>query len=571
MSPGPDEFDYIRDEWRAWLALLPGYDCFKNASAYYFDEDAADFVCEFFETRLHHVEGDLEGQLIKLEPWQRAFLGAIFGWKRKSDGLRRYRKVLLYIPRKNSKTTIVAGIVLLMMACEDEGGQQIYFGAADREQARITKTIAEKMISYDDDLANMMKVLNYSIETKDRRHICRVLSKAPRGKHGKNCNCALFDELHEFESGKLCEDIESSMGARSQPLTIFTTTADYVRESKCNDTRDYFAAVRDGTIEDAEALPVIYETSHDADVNDHAVWAKVNPNLGVSVKPEFLEAEFRKALLSKRDMAKFKRLYLNMRTQTATDWIDINEWDACSGLVNETPKAWRERILAACVGKKCWGGLDLGSVSDLTSYGLLFDGADCGYRGALVIVPFFWTPEESIPMLPDLYRWLYESWVDDGFLITTAGNVMDFNDLQDQIVKLNKKYPMLKAFADVAFQGHQLSIALQNDHGIKVEGFAQSFTNYDTPTKDLDARIQNKTIIHGGNPVLRHQASHVMVAEDRNQRIKPVKESINSPKKVDGIQCTVMALGSWHMRDKNKPRSRYNDPDVKPLVLGGTR
>jgi phage terminase large subunit-like protein len=560
----------IGAEWYRILKLLPGYNCFHDADAFYFDEAAADFVCNFFETRLHHVEGgpEIVGTLVVLEDWQRAFLGALFGWKQKADGQRRYKKALLYIPRKNSKTTMCAGITLLMLLCENEGGQQIFFGAATSEQAAMAKNIAEKMIGYDDDMTRELKPLRMSIHTKDKQHFCRILSKTPSGKHGRNANLALMDELHEHPNSDLSDSITSSMGARNQPLTIFTTTADFVRPSFCNETYEYACGVRDGLFINHSYLPVIYAAEDTDDWTDRKLWRRVNPNLGVSVNMEFLESEFAEAqrVPSKRNT--FKRLYLNMRTQSNIHWLDIQRWDKCSGLApGETPQAWRARMLNELKGQRAWAGLDLGSVSDLTSLALLFEGDSVGYPESLIAIPYFWFPKGAIDEIGDMNKELYTQWAEADMLAMTAGDVMDYAVIPAALSSLRAKFRIPEIAADTAFQGNQLSIQLHNDYDIVTEVFAQHFGNYDTPTKDLEMRTRNQTIIHGANPVLRWMASHAMVAEDMHGRIKPVKEAKNSSKKIDGIAALTMALGRWHMREKDSKQSRYNDPGRTLMTL----
>jgi phage terminase large subunit-like protein len=145
----PKSKDLTAAEWVETLALLPRYDCFRNSAAFYFCDKTANLAVRFFETRLRHMKGPKAGAFIVLERWQKAVLGAIFGWKRHADHTRRYREVFFYIPRKNGKTIFLAGIAVLMLMLGKEGGQEIYSAAAEKEQAKIAHSMAKSMIEQD--------------------------------------------------------------------------------------------------------------------------------------------------------------------------------------------------------------------------------------------------------------------------------------------------------------------------------------------------------------------------------------------------------------------------------------
>ena len=126
----------IPETWRKLFKLLPGYDPIATAApGEWFDESTATKVCEVFESYITHIEGEFAGKPFQLEPWQRAMVGCVFGWKR-ADGTRRYREVFLYVPRKNGKSTISAAIALYLLFADGEHGAEVYSAAGDRDQAR---------------------------------------------------------------------------------------------------------------------------------------------------------------------------------------------------------------------------------------------------------------------------------------------------------------------------------------------------------------------------------------------------------------------------------------------------
>lgn len=536
------KWSYTLSEWKGILACLPGYDSFRDAANCIFDVSAANKVIRFFETRIRHVKGKMAGKLITLEKWQKAILGAIFGWKQ-ADGWRRYREIFLYIPRKNGKTIFIAGIAVLLLACSAEGGQEIYSAAAEKEQAKIAHEMAKGMVQQEKDLGDIITIYKDSLHVSNGGHFYKAISAEAYSKHGFNASAILVDEVHAHPNGELIEVLKTSTGARAQPLTFYATTADYDRPSVCNTLLEYAENVRDGIYCDAAFLPILYMARDDDDWRDPKVWKKANPNLGISVSVEFLEAECKKAERIVSYQNTFRRLYLNQRTAQVNRWIDLADWDACSGLENgETPQQWRERIYNAALGVPCWGGLDLGSVSDLTALALLFDGDYFDYPGALVVLPYFWCPEISIANKDEKNQALYQEWEMNGFLSTTEGNVTDYRTIRRDVLDISNHCPFIDLAIDRLYQGGQLATELLED-GLKVKSFGQNFTDFTAPSKDFEIRVKSGRIIHGGNPMLRWQAGNVMVKEGDGETIKPVKPAKNSNQKIDGIVSTIMALG----------------------------
>jgi len=528
--------------WHELLTALPGYDCFRDAAGYWFDVRAANYAVKFFESRLRHVKGPKAGQLLILERWQRALVGCIFGWK-DAAGFRRYRKVFLYIPRKNGKTIIIAGMALLLMACSKEKGQEIYGAAGEKEQACQAFNMAKRMIVKDPGLSDRMQVWAESITCDD--HFYKPVSAEAYSKHGFNASAILADEVHAMYDAELIDTLESSMGVRPEPLTFYATTADYDRPSLCNNLLKYAIDVRDGVYDDAEFLPIVYMAEEDDDWTSPDVWRKANPNLGISVPLAFYEKECQKAQRLMSYQNTFRRLYLNQRTSQANRWIDLGDWDGCSGLEpGETPEDWRARMLEVCAGLQCWGGLDLGSVSDLTSLTLLFDGDECGYPGAVVALPWFWCPGDSIASKEEKNQVIYQEFVARGFMKTTPGNVADYDAIREDIVASCDRFALRDMAADRLFQGAQLCTQLRED-GLEVIDFRQNFVDFAAPSKDFEERIKGARLIHGGNPVLRWMAGSVMVKTDDTGNMKPIKPAKNSGQKIDGIVTAIMALGRY--------------------------
>jgi len=507
------------------LVPLCGYDPVATAGDCWFDPEAAQLAIDFFHERLHHIEGKFAGEPFLLQHWQQWFIANLFGWKR-PDGTRRYRQALLYIPRKNGKTTLTAGIVLYILFCDHEPGAQIYSAAADRAQAALVFRQAEGMIRQDSLLRKAVRIYKHSIVRHDRLCVYKPISAEAYTKYGFNCHVAVIDELHAQPNRELVDVIMTSTGSREQPLVVMITTADYERESICNEIYKQAKQIRDGIFENPAFLPLIYEAEKDADWKDPDVWSAVNPNLGVSLRKDYLERECQRAQQTPAYENVFKRLHLNMRTELAERWLDMDRWEACGGAIN--PEDLR--------GRECYAGLDLGATSDLTSLCLVFPRGNEGFDALW----WHWVPRKVALLRDRKDRIPYMTWAQQGWIELTEGDEIDYGYIRKRINEIGQQYHIRELAADRLFQGAQLCQDLVAD-GFDVIPFGQGYYSMAAPTVHLETLINRGEFRHGDNPVMRWQAANVAVKMDAAGNLKPDKA--RSSDKIDGIVAAIMALG----------------------------
>lgn len=526
------------------LRLIPGYDPFATAGDAWLDEDAALEAIEFFPTLLRHVEGGVAGMPFVLEPWQQAVVGSLFGWKRRDEKgreVRRYRTVFLYVPRKNGKTPLAAGICLYVLFCDNEPGAQIYGAASCAEQATMLFRHARGMVEREPELSSRALVFGgvgqRAIQLRDdQASAYKVISADAEGKHGGNSHMVLVDELHAIANRDLIDVLRTSMASenRAQPLMIYITTADIDRPSVCNETYEYACQVRDGLVDDPTFLPVIYEAAKEADWTDEATWHKANPNLGVSVSMSYLRTESTKAQSNPALENVFRRLHLNQRTQQVDRFISMAAWDASAGEVDE----------AALEGQECMAGLDLASTSDVAALAMVFR-----RETAYSVVPRFWVPGDTVTKRSQGQRVPYDTWVRQGAMLATPGNVVDYDYIRRELNELRQRFNVRKIAID-RWNATQIAVQLQGD-GFEVVFFGQGFKDMTAPTKEFDALVQSQRLHHGGQPVLRWMADNLAVEQDAAGNVKPSKKK--SSEKIDGIVATIMGIGLWISEGESKP------------------
>lgn len=511
-----------------YVGLVPGYDPAATAGDCTFDADRAKAAIDFFDLALCHIKGDKAAQPFTLEPWQEAIVGNLFGWYR-PDGRRRYREAFVFVPRKNGKSLLAAGIGLYMLFVDQEQGAEIYAAAAERDQAALVFDVAKHMVLRDALLAGQAKVYQKSITVEDRASFFRAISADADTKHGFNAHCVIMDELHAQRNRELHDVLMTSQGARTQPLFISITTSDYEREgSICNEKYEFATRVRDGVIDDPTFLPVIYEADRDDDWTDPETWRKANPNLGVSISQEYLERECARAQEVTAYENTFKRLYLNIRTEQAVRWLQLEKWDACAGAHD-----WRT-LRTSLRGCQAWAGMDLASKRDLSALALLFK-----EHGRYQVVPFFWVPEDGARERQERDRVPYLDWIKEGLITATPGKRTDYDVIRRDVNALLKEFSFKEVALD-PWNANQFGVQLSGD-GFDVIEFRQGFASMNEPTKELEALIVDGTLEHGGHPILRWMASNVSVRTDPAGNWKPDKE--HSSEKIDGIVAMIMALG----------------------------
>ena len=486
------------------------------------DTDAAKLAIRFFEENLTHAKGELGGKPFFLEPWQKGYIGTLFGTLR-NDKLRQYRTSLLAIPRKNGKSTLCAGIALKLMF-DGEPGAEIYSCAADRDQARLVFEMAKVCVEASPKLRSRLRVFRNSIVREDTHSVYRALSAEAFTKHGLNAHGVIFDELHAQPDRELNDVMATSMGARRQPLLVYITTAGYDRKSVCWEIWRYAEAVAAGTIKDETFLPAIYAAPADADWKDEKVWAVANPNLGVSIKLDFLRSECQRAVEVPAYENTFRQLYLNQWTQQDTRWLRMDHWAQ-----GDKP------CPVPLLGRDCWGGLDLASTFDTTALVLVFPLDD----GTYWVEPHFWIPSENLRQRVNRDRVPYDLWEKQGFLHVTDGNVTDYDVVRRDINDLAQRYNIRQIAID-RWNATQLSTQLQGD-GREIVGFGQGYGSMSAPAKQLETLVVAGRLLHGGHPVLGWQAGNVAVDSDYAGNIKPSKRK--STERIDGIVALTMALG----------------------------
>jgi phage terminase large subunit-like protein len=422
-------------------------------------------------------------------------------------------------------------VALYGLLADGEIGAEVYSAASDKDQAALVFNVAAQMVRNDPELDGQCEIVDSQKRIVHRKSgsFYRAISAEAYSKHGFNASMVIYDELHAAPNRELYDVLNTSMGARSQPLLFAISTAGFDRHSILWELYAHARNVAQDPDLDPSFLSLLFEAPIEADWTDEQVWHAANPALGDFRSLEEMRIAAKRAQAIPAQQNTFRRLYLNQWTEQDQRWLDMTTWDLGAALVDRD----------ALRGRMCYAGLDLASTRDVTAFVLVFPDDDGGYD----VLPFFWVPADTMHARVSRDRVPYDQWAgesrDHGApLRTTPGNVCDYDVIREQIRDLAEEFE-IKEIAYDRWGATQLVTQLQAD-GATCVPIGQGFASMSAPMKELDKLVASGDLRHGGHPVLRWMAGNVAIEQDAAGNVKPSKKK--SSEKIDGIVALVMAI-----------------------------
>ncbi len=504
--------------------------------------DRADKVLKFLR-HLTHSKAPWAGQPFEPMPFQQDFIRQLYGTLR-PDGQRQYRQALLYLPRKNGKTALAAGLGLYHLVADGKPGGEIYMAAGSREQASICFNQARDFVHGSKALSNRLKIIEYKKLITDTKTGSTLKAlPADGGKaHGLNPTAIIADELHVWEGKRgreMWEALQTGFGARQEPLLLVISTAGYDRASIFYELYSHAKKVAENPGLDPSFLPVLYEADGTDDWQSELTWGKANPALGTFRSLDDMRALADRAKQSAALENSFRRLYLNQWTNSETAWIPVDRWDGCGEDID----------LAKLRGRECYAGLDLSSTTDLSAFVLVFP--DDNEPKNYTVLPFFWLPQARVTAdRRDIAD--YRAWARAGHMKLLPGDVLDQRLIKQDIQKLANIY-RIKEIAFDRWNATQLAVEL-GEEGAQMVSTGMGYASLSAPTKTLEDWVLSGRLRHGNNPLLRWNLQNVTLEQDAAGNIKPSKA--RSKDKIDGVMAMVLAISRAMLRDK---KSVYKD------------
>lgn len=537
---------------------------------YYLDEAAAEHVCKFVE-RFPHVKGkwaiprpgDPDSILIRLELWQCFNLVNLYGWLHKKptpEGrhVRRFRMAYIAVPRKNAKSTTVAPLGLYHVAADEEPGAEVFCGATSKDQAfevfRPARQMAAAASSAGFRRVFGVEVATESIFVPESQSFFKPLIGKPGD--GSSPSCAIIDEYHEHQDDTQLDTMRTGMGAREQPMCIVITTAGEDVASPCFSLQLDIEKLLSGVYVDEETFGIIYTIDEGDDWTSEEALIKANPNYGVSVNVEQVRGLQREAQRSPRKQNVFKTKRLNVWVHAKNPWMNMESWNKAAD---------PELRIESVAGERGAMAMDLSSKLDIASTVRLLwrDGEEdsclrckgektvelggeeitcvrCGGTGVVPQRHYYafarhYLPEEQASRPENQH---YQGWVNQGRLIATDGNMIDYEIIKEDILEDAKDLELVALGFDpwnAAATAQQLQA-----EGLDVVEVPQTVRNLSEPMKEIEALVIAGRFHHDGDPVLTWMVSNVVAKADRKGNLFPNKQSEKA--KIDGAVALITAM-----------------------------
>ena len=528
------------------------------------DAAAAIAAIEFFSFLRLPVDGQLDGKAFDLEPFQKFIIGSIFGWKA-PDGYRRFRTAYCEMGKGNGKSPLAGGIGLKGLVADGEAAAEIYAAATKREQANILFRDAQRMVEASPALRSRIEIGVGNMAYAKNGSFFRPVSSERRGLDGPRPHMGLIDEVHEHPDATVIDKIRAGTKSRRQALIFEITNSGYDRTTVCWHHHEFSIKVLEGVIKNdswfayvcgldvcdkhrAEGIDQPVDNCPNCDDwRDEAIWPKANPGLGTIITLKYLREQVEEAKGMPTKEGIVKRLNFCIWTRTAIKAIPMDRWAAAAKTIEPGEMA----------EKDCYAGLDIGSTSDFTAFVLLFPHQDAEpvdvpvdatkpegparkiIRRSISIVPFFWLPE-SPARRDERTANQIETWRRLGFIRTTPGDVVDYDQVYADIVQLSETYRIRECGFDRGFQGAQIGTNLIAHFGDKwLFTVPQGVLSMNAPFREFIELLRLGRILHDGNPVMTWMCSNC-ASETKQGLIKPSKDL--SSEKIDGVTAVVMGL-----------------------------
>ena len=492
----------------------------------------ADLVIEFIETYLRVPSGVGQGKPFKLRPWQKRFIRDVYEPHTKA-GLRLVRRAVLSIARKNGKTALIGALALVhLIGPEAVPNGEIYSAANDRDQASIVFKFAMQMADASPEIRSRLLITASKKEMRARitGSLYKALSAEAGTKHGLSPTVVIYDELAQAKNRDLYDVLDTSFGARAEPLFITIST-------QSNDPEHILSKLIDDALakHDPSTICHLYAVPEEADIFDPSVWKLANPALGDFRSMTDFKALAERAKRMPAEEPKFRNLFLNQRVAPYSTLISRAEWLACAG----------DAELMA--GEAVYLGLDLSSTTDLTA--LVAVSAENGSR----VKAWFWKPEALLREHSDRDfghgNQRYVEWKNAGWLETSPGRSIDPTVVALRVAELTQRFLVVGMaydrwrIQDLLREFDRIGFAAQEGEGsgLALHPWGQGFKDMAPAIDALEREVIERTLQHPSSPVLNWNISNAVAVTDPAGNRKLDKDEARF--RIDGAVALAMAVG----------------------------
>lgn len=514
---------------------------------YYWNEEEAEKIVEWF-SYLRHSKGVLAGEPIILTISQKFDLCQLYGWRRKKDNTKRFRKFFKEVARKNAKSQELAGINLYEISyCSLKNGEvyEAYTAGVKRKQSKIIVNECRLMLR-GSPLRTKFKITRDKIEHKNTGSYIEALCKDD-GENGDGSNPAILtlDEYHEHKTTEFY-DLHMGSNTKDNLLAIITTAGKDLTYPCYIQEYTYCSKVLDPNIDvwNDEYLIDIYELDDIKEVDDERAWLKANPvRCSYEEGKDLIRAAYKIAKEIPEKLTAFLTKMMNVWVQAKENgYMDMAKWKSCE--VDKIPIDTRKMNV--------YVGFDMSAKIDLTSVAFIipYKSGEYDMTGKEIIKYILYSHsfipnQEKLAERKAKDKVDYDAWERMGYLTVTDTPIVDQNYVMEYVLKTCKENEW--SIETLCFDPANASKIMMDlsDEGFDVEEVFQSHKHLNECTQGFREQVYSKNILYLYNPLLNYSMSNAVIRTNQGL-IKIDKDA--TTKRIDPVDAALCAfkLAMYH-------------------------
>ena len=511
-----------------------------NDPRYIYDTRDADLRIDFMQNCIRLTKSPFYGKPMILMLWQKAFISAVFSFKMAdktyfdANGVEKYvdrfKKIILLIARKNTKSETCSGLTLTEAIVGNEGADLVCSSNDDLQASILYDAIDTMRLLIDPEQLDTGKNQRF-IKINPTNSKIFKLSDRTKNKEGRNIDFAVIDEIHEMKTNVIIKSIEQSQSLKDNPKLIEITTDGFVVDGALDDELKTSRAIIHGEDDGASAertLPWLYTQDSEQEIwADETSWYKSNPSLGTVKRWDYLREQIDKARKSKADRIFVLSKDFNIKQNAVQAWLNPEDFKYKAVFDVEDFR-----------GALCLGAVDLSETTDMTSARILLMKPEDRTK---YIYQHYWIPESKLSNADDKQAGAkYKEWAKDGLLTICEGNDIDLSLVADWFYSIYKDYGLrlYKCGYDVKFSKDFLR--RMEEYGFETEIIIQNKITLSNAMKLVESDLKAQYINYNENEIDAWCLSNAAMEMDNTGNIQAVKIAGQPGKRIDGAVTLII-------------------------------
>lgn len=502
-----------------------------DSDRYVYDTSKADFKMFFMEHCVRLTKSPFYGKPMILLPWQKAFIEVIYSFKMAEDGTDRFRRILLLIARKNTKSETCSGLGLTELITGQEGEDIVCSSNDDNQAGILYEAINTMRLMIDPKQKDTWKNQQWIKCNMNGSKVFK-LSDRTRNKEGRNIDFAIVDECHEMKDNVIVKSIEQSQSLKPNPKLILITTEGFVNDGFLDEELKKARAILSGEDDSISAeryLPWLYTQDSEQEIwTDERTWEKSNPTIGKIKRWDYMREQVDKARRSKADRMFTLSKDFNFKVSNSESWLmsDVLEYS-------------RTYDLEEFRGAIALGGVDLAETTDMCSAKILMMRPDDSTK---YVHSMYWIPEGKLESADDAEAGAkYTEWAKAGLIRITEGNEVDVSAVADWYAELYKENGIRLFMCGYDQRFAKEFLKRMEAYGFDCEMIYQNRYVLSSPMRLVEADIKDQLINYNDNPIDKWCLGNTSVRIWDTGHIMPVKIKGQAARRIDGTASLINA------------------------------